>query len=127
MKSGIQREEIFITTKDWNSDQGYESTIRAFEDSLKRLGLSYVDLYLIHWPVKGKLIETWRAMIKILKEGKSRSIGVSNYSIDELQETIQTSGIMPAVNQIEFHPFLYQENLLHFCKNNKIQVDAYSP
>jgi methylglyoxal/glyoxal reductase len=127
MKSGIQREEIFITTKVWNSDQGYDSTIRALEGSLKCLDMTYVDLYLIHWPVQGKLIETWKAMIKNLKDGKSRSIGVSNYSIDELQKTIQTSDISPAVNQIEFHPFLYQENLLHFCKNNNIQVEAYSP
>jgi methylglyoxal/glyoxal reductase len=87
----------------------------------------FVDLYLIHWPVQGKLIETWKAMIKILKDGKSLPIGVSNYSIDELQKTIQTSDISPAVNQVEFHPFLYQENLLHFCKNNNIQVEAYSP
>jgi methylglyoxal/glyoxal reductase len=87
----------------------------------------FVDLYLIHWPVQGKLIETWKAMIKILKDGKSLPIGVSNYSIDELQKTIQTSDISPAVNQVEFHPFLYQENLLHFCKNNKIQVETYSP
>lgn len=127
MESGIQREEIFVTTKVWNSDQGYDSTLRAFEGSLRRLGLSYVDLYLIHWPVQGKVVETWRAMIKILKDGKSRAIGVSNYSIDELQETIQSSGIVPAVNQVEFHPFLYQEDILDFCKNNKIQVEAYSP
>ena len=96
MKSEIQREEIFITTKVWNSDQGYDSTIRALEGSLKRLDMTYVDLYLIHWPVQGRLIETWKAMIKILKDGKSLSIGVSNYSIDELQKTIQTSDISPA-------------------------------
>jgi methylglyoxal/glyoxal reductase len=86
MKSGIQREEIFITTKVWNSDQGYDMTIRAFEGSLKHLSMTYVDLYLIHWPVEEKLIETWKAMIKILKEGKARSLGVSNYSVDELQK-----------------------------------------
>lgn len=126
-ESGIQREEIFITTKVWNNDQGYDATIKAFENSLRRLGLSYVDLYLIHWPVQGKLVETWKAMIKILKDGKSRTIGVSNYSIDELQKTIQTYDVVPAINQIEFHPFLYQEDILHFCNNNKIQVEAYSP
>jgi diketogulonate reductase-like aldo/keto reductase len=126
-ESGIQREEIFITTKVWNSDQGYDMTIKAFEGSLRRLGLSYVDLYLIHWPVQGKLIETWKAMIKILKDGRSRTIGVSNYSIDELQKTIQTSDVVPAINQIEFHPFLYREDILHFCNNNKIQIEAYSP
>lgn len=106
-ESKINREEIFITTKLWNSDQGYDKTLRAFENSLQLLGLSYVDLYLIHWPVQGKIVETWKAMIKILKDGKARAIGVSNYSIDELRETIQISDIIPTVNQVEFHPFLY--------------------
>ena len=126
-ESGIDREEIFITTKLWNTDQGYDKALRAFENSLQRLGLSYVDLYLIHWPVQEKIIETWKAMIKILKDGKSRAIGVSNYSIDELKETIQVSDIIPAVNQVEFHPFLYQKDLLDFCKSNRIQVESYSP
>jgi diketogulonate reductase-like aldo/keto reductase len=125
--SRINREEIFITTKLWNSDQGYDNALRAIENSLQRLGLSYVDLYLIHWPVKGKNVETWKAMIKILKDGKSRAIGVSNYSIDELKETIQISDIIPAVNQVEFHPFLYQNDLMDFCKNNGIQIESYSP
>lgn len=125
--SDIKREDIFITTKVWNSDQGYDSTLRAFESSLKRLGLSYVDLYLIHWPVKGKIIETWKAMIQLLNNGKVRAIGVSNYSINELKETIQNSDIVPAINQVEFHPFLYQKDLLQFCKSNAIQVEAYSP
>jgi diketogulonate reductase-like aldo/keto reductase len=126
-ESRIDREEIFITTKLWNSDQGYDKTLRAFENSLQRLGLSYVDLYLIHWPIQGKTVETWKAMIKILKDGKARAIGVSNYSIDELNETIQISDIIPAVNQVEFHPFLYQKDLLDFCKNNRIQIESYSP
>ena len=126
-ESRINREEIFITTKLWNSDQGYDKTLSAFENSLQRLGLSYVDLYLIHWPVQGKILETWKAMIKILKEGKARAIGVSNYSIAELKETIQASDIIPAINQVEFHPFLYQKDLLDFCKNNRIQIESYSP
>jgi len=126
-ESRINREEIFITTKLWNSDQGYDKTLSAFENSLQRLGLSYVDLYLIHWPVQGKIIETWKAMIKILKAGKARAIGVSNYSIAELKETIQISDIIPAINQVEFHPFLYQKDLLDFCKNNRIQIESYSP
>ena len=126
-ESGIDREEIFITTKLWNNDQGYDKALKAFGNSLQRLGLSYVDLYLIHWPVQEKIIETWKAMIKILKDGKSRAIGVSNYSIDELKETIQSSDIIPAVNQVEFHPFLYQKDLLDFCKSNRIQVESYSP
>ena len=126
-ESRINREEIFIITKLWNSDQGYDKTLSAFENSLQRLGLSYVDLYLIHWPVQGKILETWKAMIKILKVGKARAIGVSNYSIAELKETIQISDIIPAINQVEFHPFLYQKDLLDFCKNNRIQIESYSP
>lgn len=127
MESGIQRDEIFVTTKVWNSEQGYDLTLRAFEGSLRRLNLAHVDLYLIHWPVRGKIAETWKAMVKILKEGKSRAIGVSNYQIGELQETMETSDIVPAINQVEFHPFLYQKSLLRFCENNKIHVVAYSP
>ena len=89
--------------------------------------MAYVDLYLVHWPVQGKIAETWKAMVRILKEGKSRVIGVSNYQIGELQETMKTSDIVPAINQVEFHPFLYQKTLLRFCDNNKIHVVAYSP
>lgn len=125
--SDVKREDIFITTKVWNSDQGYDSTLKAFESSLKRLGLSYVDLYLIHWPVEGKINETWRALIKLLKDGKVNTIGVSNYSINELKETIQNSNIIPSINQVEFHPFLFQKDLLEFCKSNAIQLEAYSP
>jgi diketogulonate reductase-like aldo/keto reductase len=126
-ESGIRREDVFITTKVWNSHQGYDSTLYACEGSLGRLGLSYVDLYLIHWPVQGLGDETWRAMIKLLHQGKARAIGVSNYSIRELKELLEKSDIVPAVNQVEFHPFLYQEDLLRFCKNNNIQLEAYSP
>ncbi len=125
--SKIKREDIFITTKVWNSDQGYDSTLRAFEASLKRLGLSYVDLYLIHWPIQKKIIETWKAMIQLLNNGKVRAIGVSNYSINELKETIQNSDIVPAINQVEFHPFLYQKDLIQFCKSYAIQLEGYSP
>lgn len=126
-ESDVKREDIFITTKVWNSDQGYDSTLKAFESSLKRLGLSYVDLYLIHWPVQGKIIETWKAMIKLLNSGKVNAIGVSNYSINELKETIHSSDTVPAINQVEFHPFLNQKDLLQFCKSNVIQLEAYSP
>ena len=126
-ESGIRRDDVFITTKVWNSHQGYDSTLYSCEGSLGRLGLSYVDLYLIHWPVQGLGDETWRAMIKLWRQGKARAIGVSNYSIRELNELIDKSDIVPAVNQVEFHPFLYQEELLQFCKNNKIQLEAYSP
>lgn len=126
-ESGIQREEVFITTKVWNSDQGYASTLTACERSLRRLELSYVDLYLIHWPVQGKSKDTWNAMIQILRDGKARAIGVSNYQIFDLQEILQNFDVVPSVNQVEFHPFLYQEELLQFCKNNNIQLEAYSP
>jgi methylglyoxal/glyoxal reductase len=124
---GIQREEVFITTKVWNSDQGYASTLTAYERSLQHLGLSYVDLYLIHWPVQGQSKDTWKAMIQLLREGKARAIGVSNYDIFQLQEILQNFDVVPSINQVEFHPFLYQEELLQFCKKNNIQLEAYSP
>jgi len=127
LKSGIPREEIFITTKVWNTDQGHLSTLKAFQRSLRRLSLEYVDLYLVHWPVQGKSKETWKAMIQLLGEGKTRAIGVSNYEIFHLQEILQNFDVTPAVNQVEFHPFLYQEELLQFCKNESIQLEAYSP
>lgn len=127
LESSIEREEIFITTKVWNSDQGYRSTLAACDRSLKRLGLDYVDLYLIHWPVEGQNNNTWKAMIQLLREGKTRAIGVSNYEIFHLQEIFQNFDVIPSVNQVEFHPFLYQEKLLEFCKNNNIQLEAYSP
>lgn len=127
LESGIPREEVFITTKVWNSDQGYDSTLKACERSLRRLRLSYVDLYLIHWPVEGMGKDTWRAMIQLSKEGKARAIGVSNYEIFHLQDILENFDVVPSVNQVEFHPFLYQEELLQFCRNNNIQLEAYSP
>jgi diketogulonate reductase-like aldo/keto reductase len=126
-ESNVPREQVFITTKVWNSDQGYDSTLRAFEGSLRRLGMSYVDLYLIHWPVQGKKVETWKAMIKLLKSGKANAIGVSNYSIEDMKETMQNSNDLPAINQVEFHPFLHQRELFQFCTSNNIQLEAYSP
>jgi diketogulonate reductase-like aldo/keto reductase len=131
-ESGIRREEVFITTKLWNSNQvGYDSTLQECEKSLRRLGLTYVDLYLIHWPVQGNSnsIEIWRAMVWLLRQGKARAIGVSNYTVDNLKEILQESDVVvvPAVNQVEFHPFLYQKGLLGFCEKNTIQLEAYSP
>lgn len=126
-KSRIPREEVFITTKLWNSDHGYEPALRACEESLRRLGLSYVDLYLIHWPEPAARGETWKAMVKLRKDGKCRAIGVSNYTIRHLKELLESSDVVPAVNQVEFHPFLYQKELLDFCRANKIQLEAYSP
>jgi diketogulonate reductase-like aldo/keto reductase len=126
-RSELARDEVFITTKVWNSNQGYSSTLNALHGSLRRLGLSFVDLYLIHWPVKWITFDTWRAMVHLLQEGKVRAIGVSNYSIVHLNDILQNSEIIPAVNQVEFHPFLYQKDLLRFCENNRIQLEAYSP
>ena len=126
-ESGIPREEIFVMTKLWNNDQGYESGLRAFEKSRRELGLDYVDLYLIHWPVPGLRQESWKALLKIRDEGLARSIGVSNYTIRHLEELLRATPAPPAVNQVEFHPFLYQKELLEFCVSKKIQLEAYSP
>jgi diketogulonate reductase-like aldo/keto reductase len=126
-KSGVSRDDVFITTKVWNSDQGYESTVQACNKSLKRLGLSYLDLYLIHWPVPGMSEGTWKAMVRLLREQKTRTIGVSNYNVDDLRQLMQSFDVLPAVDQVEFHPFLYQERLLRFCEKNRIRMEAYSP
>ncbi|MFW9929527.1 MAG: aldo/keto reductase [Candidatus Thorarchaeota archaeon] len=125
--SGIPRDEVFITTKVWKSDQGYENTLTAFNKSLKKFGLDYIDLYLIHWPVVGKTKETWKAMEKIYNEGKARAVGVSNYNIFFLNELFDNSNQIPAINQVEFSPFLYQEELLKFCFTHDIHLEAYSP
>jgi methylglyoxal/glyoxal reductase len=126
-ETGLRREDLFITTKLWNSDQGYDSTLRACEASLKRLGLSYLDLYLIHFPVPEVRDESWKAMETLLKKGICRAIGVSNFTIRHLEELLNESEVAPAVNQVEFHPFLYQIQLLEFCQKKRIQVEAYSP
>jgi methylglyoxal/glyoxal reductase len=124
---GVPREELFITTKAWNADQGYESTLRAYEESRKRLGLDYLDLYLVHWPVKGKYVDTWRALVHLYKEGHVKAIGVSNFQIHHLEDVIRDSGVIPMVNQIEYHPHLSQKPLLAFCKRMGIQPEAWSP
>jgi len=126
-QSGISREEVFVTTKLWNSDHGYDATIAACERSLKRLGLSSIDLYLVHWPLKGLRKQTWKAMETLLEEGKCRAIGVSNYMIWHLEELLSNSSTIPAVNQVEFSPYLYQKDLLDFCRSHDIQLEAYSP
>ena len=126
-ESGIAREEIFVTTKLWNADQGYESALRAFEKSRRLLDLEYIDLYLIHWPVKGKYVDSWKALIKLYNDGLVRAIGVSNFHIHHLEDVIKKTGVVPLVNQVELHPWLTQKPLLEFCRANKIQVEAYSP
>ncbi len=126
-ESGIKREEIFVTTKLWNTDQGYENALKAFNESLDDLGFDYVDLYLIHWPVEEKRRESWRALENIYKEGRARSIGVSNYTIKHLKEMDNYTEVKPAINQVEFHPFLFQKDLLDYCTIKEIQLEAYSP
>jgi diketogulonate reductase-like aldo/keto reductase len=126
-ESGIPRQEIFVTTKLWNSDQGYESTFKAFESSRQKLGLEVIDLYLVHWAVPDKYRETWRAMVKLYEQGLVRAIGVSNHQIHHLKAIIDDTGVVPAVNQVEYHPLLTQTELLHFCREQGIQLEAWRP
>jgi len=125
--TSIPREEIFLTTKVWNSDQGYKNTLSAFKKSLKRLKVEYVDLYLIHWPVSGLRNDTWKALEEIYKSEKTRAIGVSNFTIRHLKELLEISETIPMVNQIEFSPFLFQKELMDYCQSKKIVVEAYTP
>jgi diketogulonate reductase-like aldo/keto reductase len=126
-RSGIPREEIFVTTKLNNSNHGYERALSSLETSLDLMGLSYVDLFLIHWPVEDLRGESWRALEKLLEEGKCRTIGVSNYMTWHLKEILEQSSTVPAVNQVEFSPYLYQKDLLEFCRSKTIQLEGYSP
>ena len=123
----LPRKEIFITSKVWNTDQGYNETIDAFNKSIGKLQTDYLDLYLVHWPVKGKYKETWRAIETLYDEGRIRAIGVSNFMQHHLEDLMGSAHVMPMVNQIEFHPYLRQQDLLDFCKNNNIQFEAWSP
>ena len=125
--TGISREELFITSKVWNADQGYEETIAAYEESLKKLKLDYLDLYLVHWPVEGKYKDTWRALETLYKEKRVRAIGVSNFQIHHLQDVIKDAEIKPMINQVEYHPRLTQKELQAFCKEQGIQMEAWSP
>lgn len=126
-ESGIQRSELFITTKLWNSDHGYQQTLDACQNSLKRLGLDYVDLYLIHWPVANKRLDTWKAMEKLYETGQAKAIGVSNYMVHHLEELLANCKIKPFVNQIELSPYLTREDVVKYCQKNDIIVEAYSP
>lgn len=127
--SDIPRAEIFVTTKLWNSDHGYDTTLRACEGSLKRLGLDYIDLYLVHWPVEKLRLESWRAMEALLAEGKCRAIGVSNYMVRHLKELLSNCKVKPAINQIEMNPYIYQHFLevVEMCRQQGIAIEAYSP
>ncbi|MBB6692641.1 aldo/keto reductase [Cohnella xylanilytica] len=124
---GVPREELFVTTKIWNEDQGYDRTLAAFEESRERLGIDVIDLLLIHWPGKDKYVETWRAFEKLYADGRVRAIGVSNFHVHHLRKLAEASEIAPMVNQVEFHPLLTQKELLAYCKENGIQLEAWSP
>lgn len=126
-ESGVPREEVFVVTKLWNQDHGLARARRAFDESLAALGLDYVDLFLIHWPVERRRLESWRALEALQREGRARSIGVSNYTIRHLDELLAAAEIPPAVNQVEFHPFLVQRELLACCRERGIVLTAYSP
>ncbi|MBU5213743.1 aldo/keto reductase [Bacillus sp. Gen3] len=126
-EAGITREDLFVTSKVWNADLGYESTIQAYETSLKKLGLDYLDLYLIHWPVEGKYKEAWRALETLYKAGKIKAIGVSNFQTHHLEELMKDAEIKPMVNQVEYHPRLTQKKVQTFCQEHGIQLEAWSP
>lgn len=126
-EAGIAREDLFVTSKVWNSDLGYDSTIAAYETSLKKLGLEYLDLYLIHWPVEGKYKEAWRALETLYKEGKVKAIGVSNFQIHHLKDLMKEAEVKPMVNQVECHPRLTQKEVQAFCLQEGIQLEAWSP
>lgn len=127
--SGVPREDIFVTTKLWNSDQGYDATLRAFDTSLGKLGLEYVDLYLIHWPLpaRDKYVDTYKAFEKLYADGRVKAIGVSNFPVEQLERLTGETAVVPAVNQIELHPHLQQHALREFHAEQGIATEAWSP
>jgi len=125
--SGVAREDLFVTTKVWNSDQGYDNTLKAFETSLKKLNMDYVDLYLTHWPVEGKYPDTYRAIERLYEEKLIRVPGVSNHHAHHLEQLLRSANVPPMVNQVEAHPYLSQEPLRAFCREHQIAVTAWSP
>ncbi|RIJ50240.1 aldo/keto reductase [Maribellus luteus] len=126
-ESGIPREDIFLTSKVWNADQGYSTTMAAFEESLEKLQTDYLDLYLIHWPKGERSKETWKAMEELYQKGRMKAIGVSNFLVHHLDDFLPHCKVMPAVNQVEFHPELIQPDLLAYCQKKGIQLEAWSP
>lgn len=125
--SGVPREELFITSKVWNTNQGYDETLRAFEASLEKLGLDYLDLYLTHWPITGKYVDTYKAIERLYDEKLIRTTGVSNHHAHHLEKIFVKANVAPMVNQIELHPYLTQEPLRAFCEENGIAVTSWSP
>jgi methylglyoxal/glyoxal reductase len=128
--SGVPREQVFVTTKVWNDDvrQGHDAVLRAIDASLRRLEMEYVDLYLVHWPVKGRFTEAWRALEKLYADGRAKAIGVSNFLVHHLEELLAGGPkVVPMVNQVEFHPLLVQKDLLEFDRTHRIQHEAWSP
>ncbi len=124
-ESGVPREEIFVTTKLWNNDQ--TNALRAFDESLKRLGMDYVDLYLIHWPIRATRLQAWQDVVKIYESGRARAVGVSNYTPRHIEEARTVSPLTPAVNQFEISPFLTRQMVVDYCIRHQIQVESYSP
>ncbi len=127
MASGIPRSEIFVTTKIWITEMGYDSTLKAFEESQQRLDVDYVDLYLVHWPANGKYIQTWKALEKLYRDGLAKAIGISNFMVYQMQALLDACEIKPMVNQCEYHP-IYQRREIHkYCQENQIQFEAWAP
>ncbi|WP_427108974.1 aldo/keto reductase [Lysinibacillus xylanilyticus] len=125
--TGLKREDLFITSKVWNDGLSYEETIAAYEDSLKKLGLDYLDLYLIHWPGKNKFAESWRALEDLYEQGKIKAIGVCNFQVSHLQDLLKIARIKPVINQVELHPRLQQNDVRSFCEEHNIQMEAWAP
>jgi diketogulonate reductase-like aldo/keto reductase len=126
-ESGFAREELFITTKLWNADQGYDSALKAFDESMEKLQLEVLDLYLIHWPVVARYKDSWKALEKLYKDGRVKAIGLSNFQVHHIQDILEIGDVVPTVNQVEFHPKLRQAELHNFCIENKIQLQAWAP
>lgn len=127
--SGIKREELFITTKVWNADQGYNTTLNAFDASIDKLGLDYIDLYLVHWPLpkRNLFVETWKALIRLKEEGRVRSIGVANFEMTHIERIVNETGVKPVINQIEIHPYFQQRGLRQALAAKNIASEAWSP
>jgi 2,5-diketo-D-gluconate reductase A len=127
--SDVPRDDVFVTTKVWNTEQGFDETLRAFDASLDRLGTDHVELYLIHWPApaQDKYVDTWRALERIAEEGRARSIGVSNFQVHHLERLLGETSVVPVIDQVEAHPWLQQHELREFCAAQGIAVEAWSP